>query len=160
MRQAHIYLAAIQTQQREHIDQVSGINECRMIRANLPNYDDLISTLTANGEWWISFVRKVNSLSQSEIVIETLPALAERTYTSSIPIRLATLAIAYARCSQNPTTLLSIVDIRILSNFSYAATVEGIRCLVLLGNSYTDIGQLRRAWFIWRKGMTTLQLMV
>ena len=56
--------------------------------------------------------------------------------------------------------LFAAVESLVISDFAHAATLEGMECLILLAKSYTDIGQPRRAWFVWRKGIAIAQLTV
>ncbi|KLU85747.1 hypothetical protein MAPG_04767 [Magnaporthiopsis poae ATCC 64411] len=42
---------------------------------------------------------------------------------------------------------------------TYAATSEGLECLVLLAYCYMDSGMPRRAWYLWRKGLGIAQMM-
>ena len=124
----------------------------------LPSYDNLVSTLTENGAWWSSFRQKTHAISQTPV--EALATFAARTYTSSNPAELGILVTAYARSSGKSHRLYAIVDSLVISNVGYSATKEGMECLILLAKSYTDIGQPRRAWFMWRRGMAIAQLMV
>ena len=73
---------------------------------------------------------------------------------------LGTLATAYARSLDKDRDIYAMVDSLIVSDLTYAATQEGLECLILLAKSYTDIGQPQRAWLTWRKGMAIAQLMV
>jgi hypothetical protein len=91
---------------------------------------------------------------------ETLIAFAARTYTSNNPGELGILVTAYARSVDQTHHLYAIVNSLVISNLAYCATIEGMECLILLAKTYTDIGQPRRAWFMWRKGMGISQLMV
>jgi hypothetical protein len=134
---------------------------CETLRAVLPTYDSLVATLTKNGAWWSSFRQKTNALSTTSF--ETLAGFAARTYTSDNPAKLGMLVTAYARCVDRPEqshNLYATVARLVISDFAYSATMDGLECLILLAKTYIDIGQPRRAWFMWRKGMGIAQLMV
>lgn len=131
---------------------------CATLRSALPSYDNIISAFACNGFWWHSFHQKAYAISESPA--ESLEEFAQRTYTSSHPADLGALAIAVARSSSDHRHLYSLVDDVIISNLTYIATVEGIECVILLAKSYTDGGQPKRAWLIWRKGLAAAQLMV
>ncbi|KAH7029811.1 uncharacterized protein B0I36DRAFT_270479 [Microdochium trichocladiopsis] len=131
---------------------------CKVLRSNLPSYDDLLTVLEGGANWWNSFRRKTQIISQAH-PIESLTAFAARAYTSSTPAEVGTLAVAYARSTGSNTRLYSLVDDVILSDFRLAATLAGLECLVLVAKTYTDIGQPRRAWLTWRKGMMMAQIM-
>ncbi|KAM5355050.1 hypothetical protein ACJ41O_001696 [Fusarium nematophilum] len=131
---------------------------CGTIRSALPKYDDITVTLIKNGAWWDSFRQKTRAISQAEPV-EPLLSFAAHAYTSTSPAELAILAVAYARSLGRSHQLFSLVDSLIISDFSLAASLDGMECLILLAKTYTDIGQPRRAWFTWRKGLSIAQMM-
>jgi hypothetical protein len=131
---------------------------CETLRSALPSYDTVMSTLSKNGAWWSSFRHKTHAISQSPV--EALAAFATRSYTSNNPAELGMLVAAYARSSNQNYHLYAIVDSLVISDSAYLATIEGMECLILLAKSYTDIGQPRRAWLMFRRGMAIAQLMV
>ncbi|KXJ87914.1 hypothetical protein Micbo1qcDRAFT_109793, partial [Microdochium bolleyi] len=131
---------------------------CKVLRSNLPSYDDLLTALESGADWWNSFRRKTHIISQTH-PIEPLTAFAAHAYTSSTPAEVGTLAVAYARSTGSNASLYNLVDDVILSDFGLAATLAGLECLVLVAKTYTDIGQPRRAWLTWRKGMMMAQMM-
>ncbi|OAQ63664.1 hypothetical protein VFPPC_16501 [Pochonia chlamydosporia 170] len=131
---------------------------CKTLRAALPSYDDITATFAENGGWWDSFRQKTRAISQAEMS-ESLLSFASHAFTSNNPAQVATLVVAYARSVGNSSQLISLVDNLVISDVSLAATVEGMECLILLGKTYTDVGQPRRAWLTWRKGIATAQLM-
>ena len=132
---------------------------CRSLRAKMPSFDDIMTTVVQNGAWWDSFRQKTVAISQTE-TMEPLTTYATRAYTSSNPAEVGLLALAYARSANTNHSLYETVDHLIISDFAYATTTEGMECLVLLAKSYTDLAQPRRAWFTWRKGLAIAQLMV
>jgi hypothetical protein len=111
-----------------------------------------------NGFWWHSFHQKAYAISEGPA--QSLQEFAQRTYTSSHPADLGALAVAVARSSINHRHLYSLVDDVVISNSTYIATKKGIECVVLLAKSYTDDGQPKRAWLVWRKGLGAAQIMV
>jgi hypothetical protein len=131
---------------------------CETLRSALPGYDTIMSTLSANGAWWSSFRHKTHAISQAPA--EALAAFAARSYTSNNPAELGILVAAYARSSNQDYHLYAIVDSLIISDSVYSTTIEGMECLILLAKSYIDIGQPRRAWLMYRRGMAIAQLMV
>ena len=132
---------------------------CQALRSALPIYDDITATLLRNGGWWDSFRQKTRAISQAEPV-EPLLSFAAHAYTSASPAEVAILAVAYARALGRSHRLFAVVDSLIISDFALAATLDGMECLILLAKTYTDIGQPRRAWLTWRKGLAIAQLMV
>ncbi|KAI8676245.1 Zn(2)-C6 fungal-type domain-containing protein [Fusarium sp. Ph1] len=131
---------------------------CGTLRSALPSYDEITATLSKNGSWWDSFRQKTRAISQNE-PLEPLLSFAAHAYTSTSPAELAILAVAYARSLGQGHKIFTLVDTLIIGDFVLAATLDGMECLVLLAKTYTDIGQPRRAWFTWRKGLAIAQMM-
>jgi hypothetical protein len=131
---------------------------CSTIRSMLPSYDTIISVLTRNGSWWDSFRSKAYAISEAPS--QTIEAFAKRTYTSSNPADIGALAIAFARSLNKHRYLYTLVDDLVISDINFLTTIEGLECLILLAKSYTDCGQPKRAWLVWRKGASATQLMV
>lgn len=132
---------------------------CKELRSALPRYDEIVEALSQNGDWWESFRQKTRAISQAEPV-EPLLSFAAHAYTSENPAVLGTLAIAYGRSLGRGNHLFALVDRLVLADFSLAATTYGMECLILLGKTYTDIGQPKRAWLTWHRGLANAQLMV
>ncbi|KAJ4328898.1 hypothetical protein N0V84_000686 [Fusarium piperis] len=131
---------------------------CGSLRSVLPSYDQITATLARNGSWWDSFRQKTRAISQSQ-PLEPLLSFAAHAYTSTSPAELAILAVAYARSLGQGHKIFTLVDTLIIGDFALAATLDGMECLILLAKTYTDIGQPRRAWFTWRKGLAIAQMM-
>lgn len=113
-----------------------------------------------NGSWWDSFRDKTRIISQAHF-LQHIDTFLAQAYTSMKPAEVGTLAIAYARSlSQGFHPLMETVENLVLSDISYVANTDGMMCLILLGKTYTDIGHPRRAWLVWRRGITVTQLMV
>ncbi|KAL6895200.1 hypothetical protein HDV57DRAFT_478823 [Trichoderma longibrachiatum] len=130
---------------------------CSTIRSMLPSYDTIVSVLLRNGSWWDSFRSKAYAISEAPS--QTIEAFAKRTYTSSNPADIGALAIAFARSLDKHRYLYTLVDDLVISDINYLTTIEGLECLILLAKSYTDCGQPKRAWLVWRKGASATQLM-
>ncbi|KAL6412470.1 hypothetical protein AUP68_03673 [Ilyonectria robusta] len=130
---------------------------CATLRSALPSYDSFMSTLSEYGSWWAGFRFKTHLNSQEPA--EELAVFAARNYTSNNPALLGTLAAAYARSLNRYHQLYVLIESLVVSDFEYASTIEGMHCLILLARSLTEIGQPRRSWLIWRKGMAIAQLM-
>jgi hypothetical protein len=131
---------------------------CQVFRSAMPSYDVLMSSLSGHKSWWHSFRFKTHLNSKEPP--EGLASFASRTYTSSNPALLGTLATAYARSLNKYHRIYTIVDRLVVSDFEYASTIEGMHCLIFLAKSLTEIGHPRRSWLIWRKGMAIAQLIV
>lgn len=131
---------------------------CETLRRALPGFDALMSTIATKGFWWNSFRQKTRAITHSPV--EGLIALATSNYTSEKPADVGLLVVAYARCLNDGKDLYALVEKLVISNLTYLASVEGMECLVLLAKSYTDMGQPRRAWLMWRRGLTIAQFLV
>ncbi|KAH6689856.1 hypothetical protein F5X68DRAFT_167459 [Plectosphaerella plurivora] len=136
-------------------------NLCGILRANLPSYDVVISALAKNGAWWDSFRQKTRVVTQAGL-IEPILSFAAGAYTSPSPAKLGILVVAYGRSmGSDPEAhrLFRLVDDLVISSMAAGSSLNGMECLVLLAKTYTDIGQPRRAWLMWRKGLATAQLL-
>lgn len=56
--------------------------------------------------------------------------------------------------------MFGLVDNLVISDMTVVTSLDGMECLVLLAKTYTDIGQPRRAWLMWRRGLAFAQLLV
>ncbi|KAL7896019.1 hypothetical protein HDV64DRAFT_256250 [Trichoderma sp. TUCIM 5745] len=130
---------------------------CSTLRSILPSYDTIMSVLAEKGSWWNSFRQKAYAISEAPS--QTIEAFAKRTYTSSNPADIGALAIAFARSLNKHRYIFTLVDELVISDINYAATIEGLECLILLAKSYTDCGQPKRSWLVWKKGIAAIQLM-
>ncbi|KAM0511449.1 hypothetical protein ACHAPE_009888 [Trichoderma viride] len=116
-----------------------------------------MSVLTEKGSWWNSFRQKAYAISEAPS--QTIEVFAKRTYTSSNPADIGALAIAFARSLNKHRHIFALVDELVISDITYTATIEGLECLILLAKSYTDCGQPKRSWLVWKKGIAAIQLM-
>jgi hypothetical protein len=130
---------------------------CEQLRTSLPRYDTVLSTLVSNGAWWSSYRQKIQA---ADSPIDSLSTFASRAYTSNDPTELGVLAIAYARSSNENCHLYALVENMIISDSEHAFTPKGLECLILLAKTYTDFGQPRKAWLVWRRGVAIAQMMV
>jgi hypothetical protein len=74
------------------------------------------------------------------------------------------VVLAVGICSSDESSDVDVyieaVDRWVLSDDEYAASLEGMECLILKSKWYADVGQPRRAWIAYRKGLMYAQLMV
>ncbi|KAI5465286.1 hypothetical protein BGZ63DRAFT_373209 [Mariannaea sp. PMI_226] len=130
---------------------------CSRLRSALPNYDSLMSTLSKNGAWWNSFRHKTHAICQGPF--EGLAAFAAHAYTSNIPAEVGMLVTAYARSTIENYHLYNLVENLILSDSSLSYSVEHMELILLLAKAYSDIGQPRQCWLMYRKGLGIAELM-
>ena len=129
--------------------------------AMLPSYDQLTKILNSNSEWWQTWRRKCSGTSGAE---ETLAQFAAKALTSSNIGAIGTVVLAVGICSSaednDVERYIEAVDRWVLSDDEYAASLEGMECLILKSKWFADVGQPRRAWICYRKGLMYAELMV
>lgn len=128
--------------------------------AMLPSYDKLNKILTTNSEWWHTWRLKCSGTSTND---ETLPQFASKALASGNIGAMGTVVLAVGICQDDEKEVeryIETVDRWVLSDDEYAATLEGMECLILKSKWYADVGQPRRAWLAYRKGLMYTQLMV
>ncbi|CCT73119.1 uncharacterized protein FFUJ_12670 [Fusarium fujikuroi IMI 58289] len=135
----------------------SSSEACLKLRSALPEYDLLISTLSQNGAWWSSFRQKVQVICQG--TYQDLAAFAARAYTSSDPAELGMLVVAYARSTGNKHNLYGLVDRLAIPDSALSYSAEAMELLLLLAKAYSDIGQPRQSWMMYRKGLAISEVM-
>ncbi|KAF3005720.1 hypothetical protein E8E13_006098 [Curvularia kusanoi] len=128
--------------------------------AMLPSYDQLTKILNSNGEWWQTWRRKCTGTSGPD---QTLPQFAAQAITSGNIGAIGTVVLAVGICSSaednDVERYIEAVDRYVLSDDEYAASLEGMECLILKSKWFADVGQPRRAWISHRKGLMYAQLM-
>lgn len=127
----------------------------------LPSHDQLTRILNSNGEWWQTWRRKCSGTSGPD---QTLAQFAVQALTSSNIGAIGTVLLAVGICSSveddDVERYIEAVDRWVLSDDEYAASLEGMECLILKAKWFADVGQPRRAWLCYRKGLMYAQLMV
>ena len=132
----------------------------RALLAMLPPYDQLSKILNSNSEWWQTWRRKCSGTSAQD---ETLPQFASKALASGNIGAIGTVVLSVGICSDDEKEVeryLEAIDRWVLADDEYAATLEGMECLILKSKWYADVGQPRRAWLAYRKGLMYTQLMV
>jgi hypothetical protein len=128
--------------------------------AVLPPYEQLAKILHSNSDWWEMWRRKCAGTTGPD---QTLPQFAAQALTTGDVGAIATVVLSVGICSEDTEEVLQYfetVDRLFLSDDEYAASLEGLQCLVLKSKWYADVGQPRRAWIAYRKGLMYAQLMV
>ncbi|KZM23221.1 uncharacterized protein EKO05_0008334 [Ascochyta rabiei] len=128
--------------------------------AMLPPYDQLTKILNSNSDWWQTWRRKCSGTSGPE---QTLPQFAAQALASGNIGAIGTVVLAVGICSSaeddDVERYIETVDRWVLSDDEYAASLEGMECLILKSKWFADVGQPRRAWICYRKGLMYAQLM-
>lgn len=128
--------------------------------AMLPPYDQLTKLLNGNSDWWQTWRRKCCGTSGTE---QTLPQFAAQALSLGNIGAIGTVVLSVGICSSDDSDdvdrYIEAVDRWVLSDDEYAASLEGMECLILKSKWYADVGQPRRAWLAYRKGLMYAQLM-
>ncbi|KAJ4301152.1 hypothetical protein N0V90_003242 [Kalmusia sp. IMI 367209] len=127
--------------------------------AMLPPYNQLNKILTTNSEWWQTWRRKCSGTSSTD---ETLPQFASKALAQGNIGALGTVVLAVGICSDDEKEVeryIEAIDRWVLADDEYSATLEGMELLILKSKWYADVGQPRRAWLAYRKGLMYTQLM-
>ncbi|KAF2810462.1 uncharacterized protein BDZ99DRAFT_563519 [Mytilinidion resinicola] len=124
----------------------------------LPPFDQLNQLLNANGEWWQTWRKKTAGTSGN---IPLADYAAHAISEDGSPAALGVLVLGVGVCveSDDVDKYINTVDRWVLSDDEYAATLEGMECLILEAKWYSDVGQPRRAWLAFRRGLMYAQLM-
>jgi hypothetical protein len=131
---------------------------CEMLRSSLPKYDEMMEILTARGSWWEYWRQKTYGKTKA---VETLPQYASRIFTNGSPMELGLLVSAFGlSAKKNGGNYLALVNQLIISDIEYTTTLPGLECIVLQAKCYLDIGQPRRSWLTYRRGLDVAQLVV
>ncbi|TLD39568.1 hypothetical protein E2P81_ATG00555 [Venturia nashicola] len=127
------------------------------LMAVLPPYHKLLITLQCNHHAWAVFQRKCPGTRGNA----TLEEFSSRVMHQGSPCEVGLLVILYGSCTEGDLLdqCLALVDKWIINDDEYMATLEGLECVILQGKIYSDIGQARRSWLAFRRGMTFAQLM-
>jgi hypothetical protein len=132
----------------------------RDLLAILPPRDQLERIFASNSEWWQTWRRKCSGTSD---VDQSLSEFASKALADGNIGALGTVVLSVGICSADEDDVeryIEAVDRYVLSDDEYAATLEGMECLILKAKWFADVGQPRRAWISYRKGLMYTQLMV
>jgi hypothetical protein len=131
----------------------------RYLLSALPPLEQILEIVQKNGAWWLTFRSKCPGTTSQ---YQDLADFASRAYKDGNPphVGLLTLAVGVSIEGDNLDAYLALVDRWITSDDEYASTLEGMECLLLQAKCYADIGQPRKAWLIYRKGLGYAQMLV
>ncbi|KAF2176847.1 hypothetical protein K469DRAFT_678132 [Zopfia rhizophila CBS 207.26] len=116
----------------------------------------MLNILEQEGAWWSYWREKTFGSIQK---LESLAEYAARVYCSDSPEDLGLLVAAFARCVEDQTSrYLSIVESLIIYKDEHGSTMKGLECVLLQAKCHLDFGQPRRAWLMYRRGLTLAQL--
>ncbi|ENI05879.1 hypothetical protein COCC4DRAFT_22906 [Bipolaris maydis ATCC 48331] len=127
--------------------------------AVLPPFDQLTKILHTNSDWWDVWRRKCMRSYGTE---QTLSQFAAQALATGNVGAIATVVLSVGICLQDTEQVsryFEAVDRWFLCDDEYAASLEGLECFVMKSKWYADVGQPRRAWIAYRKGLMYAQLM-
>jgi hypothetical protein len=133
---------------------------CEALRSSLPKYDEMMEIFIQGSSWWSYWRQKTYGEMKPA---ESLPQYASRVFVDGTPTELGILVSAFGLSSgtnRKSSQCLSLVDKLIILDDQYAATLSGFECILLQAKCYLDIGQPRKAWLAYRRGLTLAQLTV
>ncbi|KAF2876328.1 hypothetical protein BDV95DRAFT_483716 [Massariosphaeria phaeospora] len=125
----------------------------------IPPYDQLTKLFDSNGGWWKTWRRKCSGTSSGD---ETLTQFATKALSEANIGAIGTVVLAVGVSSTDEADMaryIEVVDRWVLADDEYAASLEGMECLILKVKWYVDVGQPRRGWLGGRKGLMYAQLM-
>lgn len=125
------------------------------LRSYLPSKADMDEILRFNTSWWPLYR---DSLGLVWTGCDTLQSFASHALMSCEPTVTALLLVCLAISTGNQRTYLPPVEQLILNHDQYAGTEHGLNCLMALGLCYMSSLQPRRAWTVYRRANTLLQL--
>ena len=123
----------------------------------LPSYAKLLSILKSNHHAWAVFQRKCPGTRGNA----TIEEFTTRVMAKGTPCELGLLVLLMGASKEGDLLdqCIALVDRWILSDDEYIGTLEGLECAILMGKIYADIGQARKSWLCFRRGLTFAQLM-
>ncbi|OJK03616.1 hypothetical protein ASPACDRAFT_12496, partial [Aspergillus aculeatus ATCC 16872] len=129
----------------------------RGLYAALPTVLNLQDILVKQSQWWESW-RDAFGLSWGEETDRTLEGFAIRALRSEDPCLLGSLLVCLALGTGAFGTYLSAVERWILYDDDLAGCEHGLECLMGLGLCHFSAMQHHRAWSVYRRANTLLQL--
>jgi hypothetical protein len=70
------------------------------------------------------------------------------------------LAVAYARSTDQHNHLYELVESLVIPDSAHSYSAEAMELILLLAKAYSDIGQPRQSWLMYRKGLAVSEVMV
>ncbi|KAF2141489.1 uncharacterized protein K452DRAFT_210542, partial [Aplosporella prunicola CBS 121167] len=125
--------------------------------AGMPPESEMEDIFRNRSDWWNGW-RQSLDLSWGEEEDATLECFAVRAFSSGHPSLLGNLLVCFAISAGDHFKYLPLVERWILNNDELAGSESGLQCLMGLGLVLLSIMQPRRAWHVYRKANTLLQL--
>ncbi|KAK6423831.1 hypothetical protein LTR81_003557 [Elasticomyces elasticus] len=123
----------------------------------LPSEVEMGIIFETRSSWWPLW-RKSLDLVWGSAETTTLKSFATHAIAEADPCLLAILLVAFATATGDRKRFLSPVETHIVNNDELAGTEHGLSCLMILGLCYLNNLQPRRAWSVYRRANSLLQL--
>lgn len=130
----------------------------RELCAYMPPEDEMTDILDNHSSWWPLYREAMSLHWSSEEEGGSLRSLAMQAFSEGHPSLLALLLVCFAISTGELQRYLPPVERRVLSDDDYAATEYGFNAMMATGLCYMGSLQPRRAWTIYRRANSLLQL--
>ncbi|KAI9695774.1 MAG: hypothetical protein M1820_008446 [Bogoriella megaspora] len=140
---------------------IKDSNTRRALVCNLPKSQAELKEAIANSEAWWRFTQRLWHGFCGFGLKTSFARFAEHALKAENPCTLAIflLCLASANSTDNTESIFTVVSTLIANDDEYAASIEGVECLALIGKYHVDIGQPRKAWLTFRRVITFCQLL-
>ncbi|KAF7585790.1 hypothetical protein BBP40_010083 [Aspergillus hancockii] len=128
----------------------------REICAVIPSHNELRDIIHSHSDWWESW--RDYCASMWGIQDDSFPAFVKRALRSGHPSLLGSLLVCLAQCTGDFGKYLAPVERWILYADELASCEYGLQCLIVLGLAFLSMLQPHRAWTLYRRANTLLQL--
>ncbi|KAK8237439.1 hypothetical protein IWZ00DRAFT_445483 [Phyllosticta capitalensis] len=125
--------------------------------AALPSNEKLESAINTNDDWWRLWRYKIPGIARGDNLQEFASRVIEKGSPPEVGVLL--LCVGVALDSDDLDSQLALIDALIVSDDEYAATLQGLECIILMSKCYSEIGQPRRGWIAVRKGLAYAQIL-
>ncbi|TKA44522.1 hypothetical protein B0A49_12462, partial [Cryomyces minteri] len=132
---------------------------CRELLSLLPTREALFKIIERTGGWWAFMRQQYPGIcgDDADITFQHFYARAAR---QGSPAVIGCLLLCMAMSShEHADVYLQHVDALVTSDDAYAGTLDGIVCMILQGKCYGNMGQPRKSWLVFRRGIMFAQLM-
>jgi hypothetical protein len=130
---------------------------------HFPPMEKVIQTVRNNETYWSMLNHKCPGILKNMSSFEEFANNVLGASPRSNPSPLATLLLAVCACYPDKGETLDValeaVEKTIVSDDEYLSTIDGLECAMLQAKSYSDIGQAKKSWRIFRRAISNAQLM-
>ncbi|KAK3111875.1 hypothetical protein LTR53_012429 [Teratosphaeriaceae sp. CCFEE 6253] len=125
--------------------------------AAMPSPAEMETIFATRSSWW-QLWRSNLDLLWGSTATDTLRSFAALAFAEADPALLAILLVAFAIATGDRARFLPPVEQHVVHHDALAGTEHGLSCLMILGLCYLNNLQPRRAWSVYRRANSLLQL--